>query len=559
MKKIFYLGALAAVAVGSLTSCDHNYLNTEPTTTVTTATVTSDTENLTRGVQGICRGMYGQYQDEPQFMSGEPIFMLYGEAQSNDYYSTFFKSWQWDDIMNMRFLNLDQYRTSDLMWMYAYTIIAQANDLLPSVEAAAGSEEEKQFIRASLLTLRAHGYWRLLQCYAPRWQDSDNGQKKCIVLRLDRNISSAPLASMGEVLDQMYVDMDEAIELYQQSGLKRTYKWEPDINVAYGVYARLALLKNDWQKAYDMSLKALEGYPLMSNDEEHGGFATANGEWLWGAVNMNPLYYFSYGIFYTCNGYQAYNGQYGGGGAINIDLYHQIPDSDTRKYWFLGDNADSPIEAKYWWNTDPDRKYTVASYGGMTDTSLTNARLKRSLLKWLNEHNPDPTVFANPYAVPEGIKVDNAQILYSLGAQLKFWCKGLGSVNVDLGDVCWMRAAEFYLTAAEAAAELGKTADAQRLLNDINKKRDPEYNCTASGQALIDEARLYRRIELWGEGFNWFDFKRWNMPIDRRAWVEGDVTSGNWPKEVAVKIEPNAYNGWVIEIPRAEKEYNDQL
>lgn len=94
-----------------------------------------------------------------------------------------------------------------------------------------------------------------------------------------------------------------------------------------------------------------------------------------------------------------------------------------------------------------------------------------------------------------------------------------------------MRATEMYLYEAEACAELGLSGDAQALLEEINQPHNPGYTWSATGQALIDEVRLYRRVELWGEGFSWFDYKRWNIPVNRLGWEEGNVNSGNMPKE----------------------------
>jgi hypothetical protein len=42
------------------------------------------------------------------------------------------------------------------------------------------------------------------------------------------------------------------------------------------------------------------------------------------------------------------------------------------------------------------------------------------------------------------------------------------------------------------------------------------YNCTASTQqAFLDEIWFQRRIELWGEGFSYFDMMRFQKGIDR--------------------------------------------
>ena len=67
---------------------------------------------------------------------------------------------------------------------------------------------------------------------------------------------------------------------------------------------------------------------------------------------------------------------------------------------------------------------------------------------------------------------------------------------------------------------------------------------------------MYRRIELWGEGFNWFDLKRWNEPIVRRIWKADDPTSGNYPAWMEAELSTTIGNGWTYAIPKAETQYN---
>jgi hypothetical protein len=70
---------------------------------------------------------------------------------------------------------------------------------------------------------------------------------------------------------------------------------------------------------------------------------------------------------------------------------------------------------------------------------------------------------------------------------------------------------------AEAYARTpGKEAEARQALFTLAKNRDPQYTLsTNSGQALIDEILIQRRVELWAEGFRFFDLKRLNLPLDR--------------------------------------------
>ncbi len=69
----------------------------------------------------------------------------------------------------------------------------------------------------------------------------------------------------------------------------------------------------------------------------------------------------------------------------------------------------------------------------------------------------------------------------------------------------------------------------------------------------MKEIQTYRCFELWGEGFEWSDFKRWNLPIVRKTFDKG----GNAHPSVAVTIEPQDANKWTWEIPKAESDFND--
>lgn len=76
-------------------------------------------------------------------------------------------------------------------------------------------------------------------------------------------------------------------------------------------------------------------------------------------------------------------------------------------------------------------------------------------------------------------------------------------------DLVYMRASEFYLIEAEALARSGNEAGAKEVLATFAKTRDPQYvTSTNSGAALLSEIRTQRKIELWGEGGEWWEMKR---------------------------------------------------
>jgi hypothetical protein len=90
----------------------------------------------------------------------------------------------------------------------------------------------------------------------------------------------------------------------------------------------------------------------------------------------------------------------------------------------------------------------------------------------------------------------------------------------------------------------------RQALFTLMKNRDPEYQLsTRSGQALIDEIMLNRRIELWGEGFRFTDLKRLNLPLNRNG--------ANHTTALALTFDvPAGINDWEFLLPRAELNAN---
>lgn len=83
-------------------------------------------------------------------------------------------------------------------------------------------------------------------------------------------------------------------------------------------------------------------------------------------------------------------------------------------------------------------------------------------------------------------------------------------------DYIYMKSGEMYLIEAEALARQGKTGEAQTVIYELTKNRDPEAQApTMSGDALVDHILMERRCDLWGDGFRLFDIKRLNIPMDR--------------------------------------------
>ncbi len=117
-------------------------------------------------------------------------------------------------------------------------------------------------------------------------------------------------------------------------------------------------------------------------------------------------------------------------------------------------------------------------------------------------------------------------------------------------DIVYMRAAEMYLIEAECKARLGSGGADE--LYELVHERNPKYKkSTKTGDELVKEVILQRRIELWGEGFGWFDLKRLKKGIDR------SYEDSNHREKVKADAEDNAT--FVYQIPITEFESNPNI
>ncbi|MBC7948649.1 MAG: RagB/SusD family nutrient uptake outer membrane protein [Chitinophagaceae bacterium] len=117
-----------------------------------------------------------------------------------------------------------------------------------------------------------------------------------------------------------------------------------------------------------------------------------------------------------------------------------------------------------------------------------------------------------------------------------------------VGDYVYMRVAEMHLIEAEALAAQGQDGPARQALFNLVSARDPSYVLSSnSGANLMNEIRTHRRIELWGEGFNLNDLKRWKLPVDR---------TGSNHRVDATFVIPAGDPRLVYQIPQAELDAN---
>ncbi|MDE6298073.1 MAG: RagB/SusD family nutrient uptake outer membrane protein, partial [Muribaculaceae bacterium] len=570
--------ALAAAALlTGLTGCSGDYLDQPPYEQVPEEHLSNTIDMMQAAVNGMCQTMYILWDSDAteRYGNGEAyVQSYYGDDPSPDFAYT----WLWGTQAQYQpwaLMQRDDRAGGSYAWRYSYAIINQANRILEKIDEVEAPQNQRDFIKAQALTMRAHAYIRLMQIYGPRFEDNENGKKLCVILKLETGTQNEPLADYETVVGQIYKDLDDAIALYTSSRGRRSAAFQPDIAVAQGLYSRIALINHDWAKAEQMAHDGRQGFAIMSAEDYKKGFADPTSEWMWyNNRDRSNNGYYSWGASFTCNG--GYSSAYtwaGSGGQMSYDLYKQIYDknnSDVRceLFWMpdkMNKYVDYGLDESVFWNT----RYVQSSYMNMW---LISPELTESISLWVKHNTPEG--FSDAFAIYVYDDEDEAeagdpnyynymfnllkaygyQAMVQFGAQIKFW-----SYVDDLGDCShsFMRASELLLNEAEAALEQGDEATAQACLEELNNNRMDSYTCTATGDALKEELRLYRRMELWGEGDTWFSFKRWNVTAVRKGWTANDPTSGNFLKGAFQgSYDPSFANGWTYQIPDVETDYN---
>lgn len=543
MKKIInklFAGSLLA-GMMLVSSCAGDYLDTAPTDSTGATDAVGTTANAMKALNGIAKIMTTQHSYFGGGFAGENNIMIQYESYPSENYNYNYYASGWSPIFNQE----SHTRTNSIYdayaWYYYYTIAGNANTILANIDNAEGTEAERNFVKASALTFRAYAFEKLVHYYCWRWQDSNNGASQGIVLRLDESTGGQGYATLAETYAQIYKDLDEAIMLFEQSGMDRNASqvWMPNINVAHAIYARAALTKQDYTKALTEAKLARQNYPLMSNAEYHAGFCNPTSEWIFGSFGsaQENNWYWSYGTQYACNGYYANAaGAANGAGSIGRELINRIPNNDARKALFL-------TEDKFPGYNFNDGSAMDLGYGilGMGDDE------KKADALW-----EEAAAYCQKMAV-SGLEAPYQAGYMYLGGQLKFYVFDTPGVSY----LPFIRSSEMVLVEAEANYFLNDETAARAALVELNATsgRNPEYTCDKSGEALWNEIMDYRELELWGEGFAWSDYKRWNRDIVRHSFAEG----GNAHISVAKTIPASGVNKWTWDVPLNETDYNDEL
>lgn len=393
-----------------------------------------------------------------------------------------------------------------LMWNTYYKTIAACNMVCASTDP----ETTNPDLMANLgqaRAVRAYCYSILAQLYQFTY-NAENASKPCVPIVHEsltaEQQAANPRASLQEVYDFIMADLNYAVAALD--GWARADKAAADQAVAYGLRARVNMLLGNYADAAEdakMAIQVSGAQPYTLADVSKPTFCHAeHNSVIWANMIVESNDVVQTGIInWPSHMSSLYTDGYTGTGTyreICSDLYSKISPTDVRKGWWLDENLESPL-------------LDHPAYAGWKGNGVPYANVK--------------------FGVPNDDMVN----------------------QVADGDWTLMRYEEMILIQAEGLARSNQEAAAKALLEGwVKANRDANYTCRASDEAgLVEEIWMQRRIELWGEGFAWFDLNRLEKPIIR-------TTSSNWPEAWIVDVDAH-HECRIWTLPDREIQNNDGI
>ena len=543
-----YIKFLLVFTALVISSCEDDFLETKPTDAISAADALATEANMALIINGMHRTMYAQSQTvlpggstiATSWRAGEHYWVPLGDNLAGGIiHSASANNLGWRDEARWISHTDETSRTSRVLWYHRYNIIANANTIINTVESGTLPETAKlKEIVGQAYAYRAYAYMSLVQHYAKGYLIGNPASDPGVPILSSTNapFNSTGRSTVQEVYDQIAADLDAAISNFENATPRATGsafdKSNLNIDVAYGLKARMALATGDWATAAESAVKARENYPIMGEEDWKSGFnTTLLPEVIWGSnvITTETTFFRSY--FYlmsnTFNGSQVRNNPK----IMDKRLYAQIPDTDYRKDMFLKDAPNSNSSAANGlggWENNTNPLYT-------TEEEF-EAEIDRLAAEWgwTSRHNTHPYMHVKMrQKVPGGIEPD---------------------------DIIYMRSSEMYLIEAEAKAMMNDVSGAQEALRPLGEERDSGYDVTAfdSQAKLMDHIKFQRGIELWGEGFLFQDKIRWDEGIDHAA-DGGSGASETLYQSGFMQDKPSVNTDWVFKIPQAEIDANPNL
>ncbi len=446
-------------------------------------------------------------------------------------------------------------------WFYYYKFIKNTNNVIALVPDPANAETKAVYCLGQALGLRAMLYMELSTCFEYRTTQVESlnadaqsmGVVGLTVPIVDENTSKTDLNNNPRVpFYTMYrfimTDLNRA-ETYLK-GYEQATKAHANRAVVYGLKARLWL---DMASRFDREPDALA--KQMSAEGSSDGYDD---------IGINSAM--------DCYAKAAEYARKAIGGGNTPLTEDQWMNSKTgfntpQSSWMLGTYVTSKeeINTGYYYNSfiaqiASEPTWGMPRYGSAFRLISKSLYDKISDSDWRKNSwiSPDD---AGKTEIPEKYRTElkgDAWSRLPAYANLKFRA-GSGSIStIETGLIASlpiMRVEEMYFIRFEAIAHTeGVAAAAKEMADFLNTYRytDGSYNCEATDlDSFITELMVQRRIEFWGEGINFFAYKRLGLPITR------SYDGTNWLSSQRLNTKAGYTAPWMnYVLPEYERDNN---
>ena len=484
MKKFLYIAALAGLV--SFNACIDDALETNPTDKVSVEQIFGSAEAAQTALNGVYRAMFmngwssSWSHEEPGVMGSLLYRDLMGEdhVMANQGQGWFYYDYAFWTDGDYTGTSGRQYA----QWSLYYTLISQVNYVIAQKELLESYGNEGKYVLAQAYALRGYAYFWLYNIYCKGYY-AENSSAPGVPLYTEPTTTETEGKGRGtvaEVFTQINADYSTAVELFESADVAQKNPMNVDLYTAYGLWARVALAQQDWAKAEQYANAALNknGLTRVATMAELGAFNDCTAPSVfWGFESITD----QTGPFGAFISHMDLQGAYGSVGQHCIDawLWHNIPDTDARKY--------------AWWNDPTNDK--IFPYGQ---------------LKYQYK-NMATSVFDIVYMRAEEM------ILISAEAACR---------------------QEKWNVARELLAELGSKRDTAYGARLDELTNSTAYSADTHGaiMTLMEEILFQRRVELWCEGLGrTYDLCRLKLGYDR------DYNGSNHPEAVAMDPLANEF------------------
>jgi len=450
-KKIALLSL--SVASLSMTACKKSFLERRPTDQAATEDVFKTIEGAQAAVQGLNRLVYmlGSETDDFGYPSQALTFDLMGEDMP---VSAIGNGWF---ILEYRYTAArNAIENGQYAWGFYYKFINNANFILANIDGITGEQAKKDMIKAQALTYRAWAYFYLCRLYQHTYKATVTGSGT----RWPGKVENAPAVPLYTEPTQVAKPRASMKEVYEQI--------KADLNQAVALF--------DGSTATRGAKSEIDGQVARGI---YARVALELQEWNTAATMAHA----------AREGYGYMSAAEIGGG------FNSVGNSE----WIWG----SAI------NTEQNGIYASFLAHMDQDNNMHSRVAQKMINRQLYNRYVDTT---GDIRKVWWVKTADPAKGYLAYSQRKFRATTPGGY---IGDYPLMRASEMALTEAEALAQQNKVAEAATVFNEYMQSRRPTYNApTNTADTLIKEIWTQRRIELWGEGFRYFDIKRQQAPFD---------------------------------------------